>query len=326
MVATEMLRTPVERLLREVRPAPSLIISDRHLAWTADLAQDLGIPRILFDGMSCFAHLCTHNLHLYKPHEKDVRKRIRESAETAHAVIINSFEELEPENIETYRKTSEGARAWCIGPVSLCNKNMLDVSQRGNRSSEDESHLRKKWGGAWNHRKSPFIWVIRRVNQGEELEQWLSEDGFEERVKGRCLLIRGWAPQVLILSHPLVGGFLTHCGWNSKLEGISAGVPMVTWPLFAEQFYNEEMIMEVLRFGVGAKEVVHLGNEDEHGVMVKGKDIKVAVDNVMSEDEKGEERRKRAKKLAKKASKAVEQAGSSYLNIKKLIEKVFILW
>jgi len=53
---------------------------------------------------------------------------------------------------------------------------------------------------------------------------------------GKGLIIRGWAPQVLILDHEAVGGFVTHCGWNSALEGISAGLPMVTWPVFAEQF------------------------------------------------------------------------------------------
>jgi len=87
----------------------------------------------------------------------------------------------------------------------------------------------------------PFIWVIRGGYKREEMEKLLSKDGFEERVKGRGFLIWGWAPppQVLILSHPAIGGFSTHCGWNTTVEGICAGVPMVTWPLFTEQFFNE---------------------------------------------------------------------------------------
>lgn len=390
MAATEMLRVPIERLLREARPAPSCIVSDRTLAWTADIAQDLEIPRIVFDGTSCFTHLCMHNLQLYKPHEnvsdrsekftvpgmprrveftraqlpgnfnppsnvdiRDIRERIRQSAETAHSVIINSFDGLESEYVEAYSKTVRGGRAWCIGPVSLCNKDMLDMSQRGNVSSKDEYSRLMNWldshppgsvvyaclgslnrlspaqmkemGRGLESSKSRFIWVIRGANRGQELEQWLSEDGFEERTWERGLLIRGWAPQVLVLSHPSVGGFLTHCGWNSTLEGICAGVPMVTWPLFAEQFYNEKVVVDVLGvgIGVGAKEVVHLGEEDKHGVTVKAEDVRVAVDKVMSTgDKEGEDRRERARELAKRATEAVEVGGSSHANVKSLIEDI----
>ncbi|GFS40044.1 UDP-glycosyltransferase 73B4 [Actinidia rufa] len=74
--------------------------------------------------------------------------------------------------------------------------------------------------------------------------------GLDPTERERGLIIQGWAPQVLILDHEAIGGFVTHCGWNSTLEGVSAGVPMVTWPVFAEQFYNEKLVTEVLRVGV----------------------------------------------------------------------------
>ncbi|GFP80672.1 scopoletin glucosyltransferase [Phtheirospermum japonicum] len=67
----------------------------------------------------------------------------------------------------------------------------------------------------------------------------------------------------MILDHPSIGAFVTHCGWNSTLEGICAGVPMVMWPAFAEQFYNEKMVTEVLGTGVsvGNKKWEKVGSE-----------------------------------------------------------------
>uniref|UniRef100_A0A8I6Z8R1 Glycosyltransferase n=1 Tax=Hordeum vulgare subsp. vulgare TaxID=112509 RepID=A0A8I6Z8R1_HORVV len=67
-------------------------------------------------------------------------------------------------------------------------------------------------------------------------------EGFVERTNGRGLLVPLWAPQVEILNHAAVGGFVSHCGWNSTLESVAAGVPMVAWPLYAEQRMNAVML------------------------------------------------------------------------------------
>ncbi|KAL0309648.1 UNVERIFIED_CONTAM: UDP-glycosyltransferase 73C5 [Sesamum radiatum] len=161
----------------------------------------------------------------------------------------------------------------------------------------------------------PFIWVIR--NATDEFKKWLSEERFEERTKKTGLLIQGWAPQVLILSHPSVGGFLTHCGWNSTLEGITAGLPMITWPVNAEQFCNEKFIVNVIKTGirVGVDVPVFFGEEEKVGVQVKNDDIKIAIDRLMDAGEEGEERRERAKKLGKMAKNAIDEEGSSNINM-----------
>ncbi|PRQ43685.1 putative flavonol 7-O-beta-glucosyltransferase [Rosa chinensis] len=157
------------------------------------------------------------------------------------------------------------SNVWSIGPVSLSNNTNLEKAQRGNKDCIDQNQC-LRWLDSWPEdsvvyaclgslgriatpqlvelglgleaSNRPFIWVISG-NKTVEWGKWLLEDGFEDRIKGRGLLIHGWAPQVLILSHPAVGGFLTHCGWNSILEAICPGIPMITWPRFAEQFYNE---------------------------------------------------------------------------------------
>ncbi|MQK22673.1 hypothetical protein EI013_30365, partial [Escherichia coli] len=72
-----------------------------------------------------------------------------------------------------------------------------------------------------------FLWVIRK-------DEWGLPDGFEEKVKSRGIVVREWVDQREILMHESVEGFLSHCGWNSVLESICAGVPILAWPMMAE--------------------------------------------------------------------------------------------
>ncbi|MCE2054886.1 hypothetical protein HAX54_041590 [Datura stramonium] len=98
---------------------------------------------------------------------------------------------------------------------------------------------------------SLFIWVVRKDQSAQTT--WLP-DGFEERAKKKGVIIRGWAPQLTILDHSAVGGFMSHCGWNSVLEAIVAGA-VADGPVFAEQFYNEKLV-EVMGLGGKGAEVV----------------------------------------------------------------------
>uniref|UniRef100_M1CUP6 Zeatin O-xylosyltransferase n=1 Tax=Solanum tuberosum TaxID=4113 RepID=M1CUP6_SOLTU len=77
--------------------------------------------------------------------------------------------------------------------------------------------------------KQKFVWVLRDGDRGnifsEEARRFELPDGFEERVEGVGLVVREWAPQLEILAHSSTGGFMSHCGWNSCIECITAGVP-----------------------------------------------------------------------------------------------------
>ncbi|KAM0045562.1 putative UDP-glucuronosyl/UDP-glucosyltransferase, UDP-glycosyltransferase family [Helianthus debilis subsp. tardiflorus] len=214
----------------------------------------------------------------------DLNDKLLASESEAYGIVVNSFEELEQGYVDEYQKV-KGDEVWCIGPLSLCHKDESEKFQRGNKSSVSKDEC-LKWldsqengsviyvclgsisrvelaqlielALALESSKKPFIWVVRAGHKTVKIEKWIDEQGFGKRTKDRALLIHGWAPQLLVLSHPTVGGFLTHCGWNSNLEGVCAGVPMVTWPQFQEQFYNEKLVVQVLRTGVcvGAKKTL----------------------------------------------------------------------
>ncbi|ESW34803.1 hypothetical protein PHAVU_001G182600 [Phaseolus vulgaris] len=281
---------------------------------------------------------------------KQVTDTLFEAEMEAYGMIMNSFEELEPAYAGGYKKMRNN-KLWCLGPLSYSNKDHLDKAQRGRMASIEECHLRCwldcqklgtviyacfgslcnltapqliELGLALEASQRPFIWVIREGSYSEALEKWIEENGFEERTNGRSLLIRGWAPQLLILSHPAIGGFLTHCGWNSTLEAICAGVPMVTWPLFGDQFLNESLIVDILKVGVkvGVESPVTWGEEEKIGVLVKKEDVERAIVKLMDETSEDEERRKRVRDLAEMAKGAVEKGGSSYSNVTLLIEDI----
>ncbi|KAK4281553.1 hypothetical protein QN277_013031 [Acacia crassicarpa] len=145
-----------------------------------------------------------------------------EAEMAVYGVIVNSFQELEPAYATEYKKTRKD-KLWCVGPVSLSNEDELDKAHRGNKASIDENECMvwldlqkprsviyvclgsmcnltplqlKELGLALEASNMPFIWVIRAGSHSEELYKWIKEDEFEERTKGRSLLIRGWAPQV----------------------------------------------------------------------------------------------------------------------------------
>uniref|UniRef100_A0A0A8YVP0 Uncharacterized protein n=1 Tax=Arundo donax TaxID=35708 RepID=A0A0A8YVP0_ARUDO len=145
----------------------------------------------------------------------------------------------------------------------------------------------------------PFLWAIRPPARFDDddagtsrSDRWLPE-GFEERVRanGMGLLVHGWAPQLSILAHASIGAFLSHCGWNSVLESVAHGVPIIGWPLQADQFFNCKMLEEW-----GACVEVARGNAEGSSVVDRARLAEV-VETVMGDTAKGTEMRRRVKKI-----------------------------
>ncbi|PKA56677.1 UDP-glycosyltransferase 83A1 [Apostasia shenzhenica] len=145
----------------------------------------------------------------------------------------------------------------------------------------------------------PFLWVVRpdfAVGGGE------FPSGFEERVGERGRIV-AWAPQKEALEHPAVGCFVSHCGWNSTMEGVRNGVPFVCWPYFGDQFYNQSCICSAWRNGVSVV-------RDESG-MVSREEVRRRVEEVVGD----EGLRGRCVGLKEMAERSAGEGGSSFQNL-----------
>eukprot|EP00249_Psilotum_nudum_P014933 c25076_g1_i2 orf=925-1875(+) len=245
-------------------------------------------------------------------------------------VILNSFHELEGALVDA---TDCGVPIRCIGPLLAPvflsgSKEPIEIHLTGSLRKEQVHCLQWLDGHATcsvlyisfgsiatlapddlnqlavglEASKIPFLWVIREENFVELPE------GFEERTGDRGLMI-SWAPQLRVLSHPAIGGFLTHCGWNSTVESIAMGVPMLCFPIFTDQFVNSMLITKQWKVGLALKEEETL----------EKKTVETQVREIMA-GEKGREVRERVAEVKEAAWKAVRAGGTSFADLASFLQ------
>ncbi|CAM6043631.1 unnamed protein product [Sphagnum compactum] len=137
---------------------------------------------------------------------------------------------------------------------------------------------------------------------------------FMERTKDKGLIYTSWAPQLQILAHPTIGGFLTHCGWNSVTESIAMGVPMIAWPLWADQMLNRVLCVDILHIALP----VHKNFKD---TVVRGEEVERVI-RLLMEDKRGQAMKKKVEELSKVLEKATGPGGSSRRNLALFVEEV----
>ncbi|OMO69966.1 UDP-glucuronosyl/UDP-glucosyltransferase [Corchorus olitorius] len=257
--------------------------------------------------------------------------------------VLNTCSHLESIYIDHIKKEMGHDRVWAVGPLMVPDEDgdgdgAMDLRNRGGSSSVPCQELMawldaREYGSvvyvsfgshqvlnrmqtdelAAGLEKSGvnFVWSVREPRDGQVGgDHGVIPVGFEDRVAGKGFLIKGWAPQVAILKHRAVGAFLTHCGWNSTLEGVAAGVVMLTWPMGADQFTNTKLLVD--QWGIG----IRVG-ESTHNIPDSRKLARVLVESLdASRPEKD-----RAKKLSEAALAAVK-GGSSHKDLESLVKTV----
>ncbi|XP_009608461.2 anthocyanidin 3-O-glucosyltransferase 5-like [Nicotiana tomentosiformis] len=265
-------------------------------------------------------------------------------------ILINTWEDLEPETIKALR-INEKLRSilkvpvfpiYPVGPLRRTvetnepdeviqwldkqnNESVLFVSFGSGGTLSTKQITELAWGLELSQQK--FVWVVRPPSDGDADSAYLNStgketrgmsgylpEGFLTRTKDMGLVVPMWANQVEILGHSSVGGFLTHCGWNSTVESLTNGVPMIAWPLYAEQKMNAAMLTEEL--GVAIRPAILPTKK-----LVKREEIQGMV-RILMQTKEGKRIKEMAKKLKKSAENALSEGGSSYNSICELVKDI----
>ncbi|KDP31397.1 hypothetical protein JCGZ_11773 [Jatropha curcas] len=280
----------------------------------------------------------THSYRMLKDSDWEFYRNGYLSNLASWGIVVNSFTELERVYLDHLKQNFESDRVWAVGPVLPPDNDLSGTVNRGGSSSvpchdvltwldshNDNSVAYVCFGSrtsltceqmdalaaALEKSGVHFIWCVRQPGERHAPSDYgVLPDGFEDRVAGRGFIIKGWAPQVAILRHRAVGAFLTHCGWNSVLEGIAGGVVMLTWPMDADQFTNAKLLVDQLQVGIRVGEATQRIPESDE----LARKLEESVEETRPE-------RLKAKKLQEAAMSAIK-GGSSDADLDELVKKL----
>jgi hypothetical protein len=271
--------------------------------------------------------------------------RMFERMPESQGILINSFESLETRAVRALRDglcvpNRATPPIYCIGPLVSAGgdggkeheclrwldaqpDNSVVFLSFGSMGTFEKEQLQEIAIGL-ERSEQRFLWVVRSPRARGEDHKFgdplpepdldaLLPQGFLERTKHQGLVVKPWAPQVEVLRHRATIAFMTHCGWNSTLEGITAGLPLLCWPLYAEQRMNKVFIVDEMKLGVEMR-----GYNEE---MVKAKEVETKVRWVV-ESEDGQALKERVVAMKDKATESLKEGGSSHADFVKFLDNM----
>lgn len=251
----------------------------------------------------------------------------------AEAILVNTFDEIEPGAAKILRQAEPGRPpVYPIGPLIQTGQSVdkargaeclewldkqpansvLFVSFGSGGTLTKEQMEELAYGLESSGQR--FLWVVRSPSDGGDLSSNYYDaeskkdpfaflpEGFLERTEERGMVVPSWAPQMKVLAHEATGGYVCHCGWNSTLETVVHGVPIIAWPLFAEQRQNAVMLSE------GAGIALRL---ERRGDGVAGRDEIARKVRQLMEGEEGKRLRRRVAELKAAAAEGLKEGGAA---------------
>ncbi|XP_015874644.2 UDP-glycosyltransferase 87A2-like isoform X3 [Ziziphus jujuba] len=347
-VMTKM-EAPFEKLLNEIAPPATTVIADTELPWAVTVGNRRNIPVASVWTMSASIFLHGYIRHFVDQGDEqvlnipgisstlmpDLQKVGRVTDERvsklalecvsqvrkAQYLLLTSFYELEPQAIDTLQAQLPFP-LYPVGPAipyleleNTSSTSPTDYLQWLN-SQPPESVLYISLGSFLSVSSAQMDEIAVGLRSSGVRFLWVAR-AEACRLKESCGdmgLVVPWCEQLKVLCHSSVGGFWSHCGWNSTLEAVFAGVPMLTFPLFLDQFPNSSQIVHDWKIG---------WKVERDGNWMNREEIAELVQSFMNlESNEGKEIRKRARELSEVCHRAIGKSGSSETNLHAFIRDI----
>ncbi|XP_055351497.1 uncharacterized protein LOC129597834 [Paramacrobiotus metropolitanus] len=274
---------------------------------------------------------------------KVVELNQKEAVKCAKGILFNSFEKIEPTAMQELQKIPElqDKSLMFVGPLIRTQRNLhheiesgfpAKVMQWMNRQKEQSvvycsfgsiavasKEQLIEIGNALLETQRPFIWALRPFQQ-EHLPDTFQRTNYDDNVSlSAKYLIVPWASQKSLLAHRAIALFISHCGWNSTLEAVHCGVPLIAWPMFGDQHFNAKLVEQV---GIG---VAIPATGMMNARLVPAQEISETVERVIGKTADAGDRsgfRKKVSTLAAQAQHALSEEGTSTRNLAELLKNL----
>ncbi|KAI9117993.1 hypothetical protein K1719_010325 [Acacia pycnantha] len=338
-IMTKM-EAPFEQLLDRLEPPPTIIVHDTFLFWAVDVGNRRNITVASFWTMSASIFSVLHHHHLLEqsshypvnlsengdkrvdyipgipptrladfPLNDELSSRAQRLMELVRKELslpiytigpmIPCFGTVEKTNLNTDTNTKTADHSYLQWLDSQPNNSVLYISQ-GSHFSVSKAQI-EEIASALRESGVRFFWVARR--EACKLKEICGEKG----------LVVEWCDQLRVLSHPAIGSFWSHCGWNSTKEGIFAGVPFLTMPIIMDQGLDSAMIVEWWKVGRRVK---------KDGVMKKDELVGLLKKFMDTENDEGREMRKRVTQLQHMFHRAITDGGSAQSDFNAFVKEI----
>ncbi|KAM3291486.1 gallate 1-beta-glucosyltransferase 84A23 isoform X2 [Capsicum chacoense] len=298
LVGKKLLPQMIEENEKQGRPV-SCFINNPFIPWVSDVAETLGIPSAVLwvqsaASFSCYYHYLNKLAPFPTETNPELQVQLPDEDEDIRGDLLTADSGI-TQWLDS--KSSSSVVYISFGSIVILKQEQVDELAYGLLNSGVN-----------------FLWVIKEPSTGTGFLPVKLPDGFLDKAGDKAKIVQ-WCAQEQVLAHPSLACFLTHCGWNSTMEAISIGTPIIAFPQWGDQVLDAKYLVDVFNVGI------QLCRGENENRIIPREEVEKCVREAMS-GAKAVEMKQNALKWKKVAEDAVAEGGSSQQNLQAFIDEI----